>query len=73
MKKNSNIKLDDYEKEIFEAYKSGKLKPTKTQTDFKTIAKNTLKKIKELTFEYRKMIWLHCKEKLLEKVFLIKL
>ncbi len=48
MKKNSNIKLDDYEKEIFEAYKSGKLKPTKTQTDFKTIAKNTLKKNKRI-------------------------
>lgn len=48
MKKNSNIKLDDYEKEILEAYKSGKLKTTKTQTDFKTIAKNTLKKNKRI-------------------------
>ncbi len=47
-KKNSNIKLDDYEKEIFEAYKSGKLKPFKIQTDFKTIAKNTLKKNKRI-------------------------
>jgi hypothetical protein len=44
--KNSNMELDDYEKEILEAYENGNLKPSFSQTNYKEIARNTLKKNK---------------------------
>ncbi len=43
-KKEKKIVLDEYEKEILEAYEDGSLKPSKSQIDYQTIAKNTLKK-----------------------------
>jgi hypothetical protein len=36
--------LDDYENEILEAYESGKLVPSHSQTDFQAIAENTMRK-----------------------------
>lgn len=47
-KKNNKIILDDYEQEILEAYENGKLKPSKSETDFQTIANNTLKKSRKI-------------------------
>jgi predicted DNA binding CopG/RHH family protein len=44
VKKEKNINLDEYEKEILEAYENGKLKPSKSQADYQTIARNTMKK-----------------------------
>ncbi len=44
VKKQKKIILDEYEKEILEAYENGRMKPSKAQADFPTIAKNTLKK-----------------------------
>lgn len=46
--KDKKIILDDYEKEILEAYENGRLKPAKTQTDYQSIAKNTLKKNRKI-------------------------
>ncbi|MBF0275582.1 MAG: hypothetical protein HQK84_10170 [Nitrospinae bacterium] len=48
MSKQKKIVLDDYENEILEAYENGHLKPSREQTDFKTIAKNTMKKNKKI-------------------------
>ncbi|MBK7104970.1 MAG: hypothetical protein IPH62_06780 [Ignavibacteriae bacterium] len=45
---NKNIILDEFENEILEAFERGKLKPTKSQTDFKAIAQNTIKKNKKI-------------------------
>jgi hypothetical protein len=42
--KQNEMILDDYENEILEAYESGKLIPSDFQTDFQTIAKNTMKR-----------------------------
>lgn len=42
--KQKTIVLDEYEKEILEAYEEGRLKPSKTQPDFQAIAGNTRKK-----------------------------
>ncbi len=39
-----NIILDEYENEILEAYENGRLKPSKTLTDYQEIAKNTMNK-----------------------------
>jgi predicted DNA binding CopG/RHH family protein len=47
-KKPKKIILDEYEKEILEAYEDGRLKPSKSQTDFQTIASNTLKKNRKI-------------------------
>jgi predicted DNA binding CopG/RHH family protein len=47
-KKQKKIILDEYEKEILEAYENGRLKPTKFQADFQTIARNTLKKNRKI-------------------------
>ena len=47
-KKQKNIVLDDYENEILEAYENGNLKPSKSQTDFQTIAQNTMRKNKKI-------------------------
>ena len=46
--KQIKIILDEYEKEILEAYENGRLKPSKLQADFKTIAKDTLKKSRKI-------------------------
>ena len=43
-KKQKKIILDEYEKEILEAYESGRLKPSKSQADYQAIARNTMKK-----------------------------
>ena len=42
------ILLDDYENEILEAYESGNLKPSKSQTDYRIIAQNTMKKNRKI-------------------------
>ncbi len=47
-KKQNKIILDEYEKEILEAYENGRLKPSKSQADYLTIAKNTLKKNRKI-------------------------
>jgi predicted DNA binding CopG/RHH family protein len=47
-KKQKRIILDGYEKEILEAYEDGKLKPSKSQTDYQTIARNTMKKNRKI-------------------------
>jgi predicted DNA binding CopG/RHH family protein len=46
--KNSNLELDDYEKEILEAFENGNLKPSFPQTDYREIARNTLKKNRKI-------------------------
>ncbi len=43
-KKQKKIVLDEYEKEILEAYENGMLKPSKSKVDYQTIARNTMKK-----------------------------
>ncbi len=43
-KTRKTIVLDAYEKEIQEAYENGRLKPSKSQTDFRVIARNTMRK-----------------------------
>ena len=47
-KKLKNIILDEYENEIFEAYENGKLKPSKSLTDYQEIAKNTMNKNRKI-------------------------
>ena len=47
-KKQEKIILNDYEKEILEAYEDGKLKPSKSHADYQTIARNTLKKNRKI-------------------------
>ena len=47
-KKQKRIILDGYEKEILETYEDGKLKPSKSQTDYQTIARNTMKKSRKI-------------------------
>ena len=47
-KVQKKIILDDYEKEILEAYENGRLKPSKSKTNYQTIAKNTLKKTRKI-------------------------
>ena len=47
-KKQEKIVLDEYEKEILEAYENGMLKPSKLQDDYKTIARNTMKKNRKI-------------------------
>ena len=37
-KKQNTTILDDYEREILDAYESGKLVPSESETDFQTIA-----------------------------------
>lgn len=48
VKKQKKIILDDYENEILEAYESGMLMPSHSKTDFKIIAKNTMKKNRKI-------------------------
>ena len=47
-KKANKIILDGYEKEVLEAYENGKLKPSKSETDYQAIAGNTLKKNRKI-------------------------
>ena len=47
-KKRKMINLDEYENEILEAYENGKLKFSKSLTDYQEIAKNTMKKNKKI-------------------------
>lgn len=39
-----DVKLDEYEEEIIEAFENRKLKPNDSHIDFQAIARNTLKK-----------------------------
>jgi predicted DNA binding CopG/RHH family protein len=49
MDKNKHeIVLDEYEKEIFDAFEHGKLKPSKNQTNYHDIAKNTMRKNRKI-------------------------
>ncbi len=48
VEKQKKIILDEYEKEILELYENGRLKPSKLQTDYQIIAKNTLKKNRKI-------------------------
>ena len=47
-KQQEKIILDEYEKEILEAYENGRLKPSKSQSDYQAIAKNTLRKNRKI-------------------------
>jgi len=47
-KNKNNIILDDFENEILEAYENGRLKPSKSQTNFQAIAQNTMKKNRKI-------------------------
>jgi len=40
--------LDNYESEILKTFKNGKLKHSKSQTDYQVIARNTMKKNKKI-------------------------
>jgi len=46
--KQKSVVLDDYEREILNAFEEGRLKPTKSITDFKTIAHNTMRKNRKI-------------------------
>ena len=48
VKKQKNDDLEEYEKEILEAYESGKLKLSKPRADYQTIARNTMKKNRKI-------------------------
>ena len=48
MTKKTTMILDEYESEILEAFESGKLKSSKTQHDFQSIARNTMKKNRKI-------------------------
>lgn len=42
------MELDDYEKEILNAYENGDLTPSKSHSDYREIARNTLKKSRKI-------------------------
>lgn len=46
--KRKKIVLDEYEKEILEAYEDGRLRPSKSQPDFQTIARSTMRKNRKI-------------------------
>ncbi len=46
--KEKKNQLDDYESEILKSYENGKLKPSKSKTDFQAIAQNTTKKNRKI-------------------------
>jgi predicted DNA binding CopG/RHH family protein len=46
--KKNTLELDEYENEILKAYENGELAPAKKQTDYREIARNTLKKNKKI-------------------------
>ena len=43
-KTQKKIILDEYEKEILDAYENGKLKPSKSRSDYQSIARDTMRK-----------------------------
>ena len=47
-KQQKQMFLDRYEKEILELYENGRLKPSKSRTDYQAIARNTKKKNKKI-------------------------
>ena len=47
-KKNNTFELDEFEKEILNAYENGRLPPSQSQTDYREIAHNTLKKSRKI-------------------------
>ena len=47
-KKQESIVLDEYESEILDAFESGKLKPLKSQSDYRAIARDTMKKNRKI-------------------------
>jgi predicted DNA binding CopG/RHH family protein len=47
-KKNLVMELDDYEKEIVDAYEKGHMIPSKTPADFREMARNTMKKNRKI-------------------------
>ena len=47
-KMQKKIILDEYEKEILEAYENGKLKPSKSRSDYQSIARYTMRKNKKI-------------------------
>jgi len=47
-KKQKKIVLDEYEKEILEAYENGMLKPSKLQADYQAVARTTMKKNRKI-------------------------
>ena len=48
MAKRKKIILDDYEKEILEAYENGMLKPSKSEVDYQKMARNTMRKNRKI-------------------------
>ena len=42
------MNLNDYENEILEAYENGELKPSEIKTDFRAIARNTMRKNRKI-------------------------
>jgi predicted DNA binding CopG/RHH family protein len=46
--KNDLMELDEYEREILHAYEKSELTTSQSQTDFREIARNTLKKNKKI-------------------------
>ena len=55
-KKEKKIVLDGYEKEILEAYENGALKPSKSNADYQTIARNTMKKNRKVNIRLSKNV-----------------
>ncbi len=47
-KMQKKIILDEYEKEILEAYENGKLKPSKSRSDYQSIARDTMRKNRKI-------------------------
>ena len=47
-KKQKKMKLDKYESEILKTFENGKLKRSESRTDYRVIARNTMKKNKKI-------------------------
>ncbi len=47
-KEQEKIILDEYEKEILEAYEDGRLRPSESQADYQAIAMNTRRKNRKI-------------------------
>jgi predicted DNA binding CopG/RHH family protein len=47
-KKQKTMVLDEYENEILDAFENGLLKPVKSDTDFQSIAHNTMRKNRKI-------------------------
>jgi predicted DNA binding CopG/RHH family protein len=48
IKKPNKIVLDEYENEILEAYEDGRLKPSRSQPDYREIARRTMTKNRKI-------------------------